>query len=182
MSFNIKCPLAILDNTFVGTLSAGILLGIIGLGIYNWQKKTDLRYEDLRKDRELAASLYASVISASEKMEGLFNLYDGKNPVLTKLSKSALADIAADKIHDELTISVKDINANTENFITKMKIKNVYNIDINAITNSVSMFNFYLNAAITLQKLNEVEIARYKNSLNDARGIIESELMKILNS
>lgn len=52
----------LLDNTFIGTLFAGVLLALFGLSLYRIQKRTDLEFEIVKKRRALASDLYANNI------------------------------------------------------------------------------------------------------------------------
>ena len=134
------CILNFLNNTFVGTLFAGVLITILGFWLYSRQKQIDIVFDDLRKLRDNAASLYAAIESASNKIEGLFNLYDGKNPQLTEpLRKLSVGfeDILVEKMASELESFSKEISSLSENIIIKIKIKNSSNIEIKKITDNV---------------------------------------------
>lgn len=175
--------LKILNNTFVGTFFAGTLLALLGFFLYGRQKRIDLVYEEIRKDRQIAASLYASIETASKKMEGLFNIYDGKNPHLVKpLQKLGLEfeNLLVNKMSDELSVSNKEIATISENLITNMKIRNLQNLNLKTITDNVSIINFYLFNPSTLQKLTKEEVEEWRNGLGKATSSIESELKKIL--
>jgi hypothetical protein len=80
------CILKILDNTFFGTVIAGIILAQFGLRLYRSQKKTDLQYEDLRKTRELASLFLANLEISFKKYHEQLGVFNGKNPQLTKIS------------------------------------------------------------------------------------------------
>ena len=69
------------------------------------QKQIDIKFEDLRKLKDKAAALFAAINSASNKIGGLFNMYDQENPTLTKILKhmgSLIEDGLNKKVGKEL--------------------------------------------------------------------------------
>lgn len=64
-----------LDNTFLGTFSAGLLLACFALYLYRRHKQIDTEVEDQRKNRELATSLLSYVEIMDRLYENEVNLY-----------------------------------------------------------------------------------------------------------
>jgi len=126
------CLLELLNNTFFGTLLAGSLLAWLGLILYRRQKAIDIKYEDLRKIRELAALLFAEIEIASRKYEGQLNIYNGKNSQLSKIY-----EVFNDKFEDrfkkdfdnEFNIMCSKISVATDNLIARLKIDGKYESD-----------------------------------------------------
>lgn len=65
------CLLKILDNTFLGTLLAGVTLALFGLFLYRRQKQIDIKYENLKVIKESASLLFANIEIASKNMDVL---------------------------------------------------------------------------------------------------------------
>lgn len=178
------CILDILNNTFFGTLFAGVLITFLGLILYKRQKKIDLDFDDLRKTRENAASLYAAIELATKNIESLFNLYDGKNPQLTKPLQTLgpfFEKELIEKIGNELKKSSDAITDLSESLVTKIKIKNSFELDIQKITNAITIMNLYLQgASITVHKLKANEVGKWRSGWSKAKEDNEEQLKKIL--
>ena len=76
------------DKKFIGTLFDGAILAFFGFRFYTKQKQIDIKFEDLRKLKDKAAALFAAINSASNKIGGLFNMYDQENPTLHRRDES----------------------------------------------------------------------------------------------
>ena len=179
-----SCILNILNNTFIGTLLAGALITILGFSLYRRQKQIDITFDDLRKLRDNAAALYAAMEAASNKIEGLFNLYDGKNPQLTKPLRHlgyAIENDLVNKMGNGLVSYSNEITSLSEGLVSKIKIKNFSNIEIKEIIDNILVMNLYLNSAsFILQGLKATEVEEWRRGWNNAKESINNQLGKIL--
>ena len=180
MCFIIK----LLDNTFFGTLLAGILLGYFGFWLYGRQKKIDIDFEDVRKLRDNASSLFATLESASKTIGGLFNMYDGKNLEIKAIFKNlteALEAAVLEKMGGDLSKISKEIVELSEGLTTKLKIKNICNADSTIINDKVAILSVYLQtASISLKKLSVSEVEEWRKGWDEGKQKIQTELNKIL--
>src|SRR3989344_1977023 len=109
-----SCIMEILNNTFIGTLSAGLILTFLGFRLYERQKQIDIEFEDLRKLRDTSAALFAGINLATGKIGGLFNMYDKQNPMFSKILRhvgSSVENVLNQKIGKELETSSAEVTA-----------------------------------------------------------------------
>ena len=184
MQSNIGCIMELLNNTFIGTLSAGLILTILGFHLYKREKQVDIEFEDLRKLRDTAATLFAGINSATGKIGGLFNMYNQQNPVFTKILQHVGGLIEEDlnqKIGKELEVNSAEIAAHWEDLSSQLAIKNKFDVKVDVIGQNMVMINMYMNgASITLHKLKPKEVEEWRKGWDNARASIVAELNKIL--
>jgi len=172
------------DNTFIGTLFAGAMLAYFGYRLYVGQKQIDIEFEDLRKLKDTTAALFAAINSASNKIGGLFNMYDQENPMLTKILRhvgSSVEDGLNEKVGKELEIASTDVTTLWENLNSQLAIKNQFSLEIDTIGQQMLILNMYMNgASITLNKLKPEEVREWRQGWENARALVVTELNKVL--
>jgi hypothetical protein len=169
MESNLCSLLNILDNTFVGTLSAGILLAILAVGLYRIQKDIDARYEKGRKLGESASNLFANIEIAYKFFEGQLNAYDSKVPQV-KAINALLNASNANHFHldavNKSNIYFKEIDTSLNDLISRLKMEAADNqVSIEELTKDVSTFGIYLVSIIAFPNSSQVEIDDYRNSM-----------------
>lgn len=172
------------DNAFIGTLSAGAVLAFFGFRFYLKQKQIDIEFEDLRKLKDSAATLFAAINSASNKIGGLFNMYDQENPTLTKILKHvdiSVEDGLNKKTGKELEVASATITALWENLNSQLTIKNQFGVEIDTVSQTISILNMYMiGASITLRKLKPEEVKEWRQGWKDIYTSLVVELSKVL--
>lgn len=179
------CMLALLNNTFLGTLLAGSLLALFGLFLYRRQKEIDIRYEDRKKIRELASLLFANIDIAVKEFRGQLNVYDGKNPQLKLISDAVNAKFSnalrtdSDRRFNE---HVGAIEKALNNLVAQLKI---YEGDKNytttgLLTEKTSMLNVYLLGFSVLGNLEQKEVLELKNGFEETVSAINNTLQDLI--
>jgi len=69
------------DNTFIGTLFAGIVITYLGLRIYHKQKGLDIEYLKRNKMQDLATTLLTHINVAVKDYLGQISVHNGSNQV-----------------------------------------------------------------------------------------------------
>lgn len=173
-----------LDNTFFGTLSAGILLALFGLFLYRKQKEIDLKYEESHKIRELASLLFANMEMGVKNYEGQINVNDGKNPWLKKL-----LDEFNQKFDDHFrnetdnlfnTLSLK-IGESADELVAKLKIYDGdYENEIKVIVDKIPTIILCLSGWMILAKSTTAEIEEFEKSFTEATNEIKKVLQGLI--
>jgi len=179
------CMLALLNNTFLGTLLAGCLLALFGLWLYRRQKEIDIKYEDRKKIRELASLLFANIDVAVKEFRGQLNIYDGKNPQLklisdavnTKFSNALRAD--SDRRFNEHVLVIEKTQ---NNLVAQLKICEGAKNDnaIGLLTEKTAMLNVYLLGFSVLGNLEQKEVLELKSGFEDTVTAINVELQTLI--
>ena len=174
--------LKILDNTFFGTLVAGLIIARFGLYLYQKQKTTDIKYEDYRKIRELASLLFANIEIASKNYEGQLNIYDGKNPDLKSLLQALITDKdeIRKKFSEEFNEIWKKINNATDNLVAQLKIDGNYGEEIKIITEKVSKISFLLLSVNVFYLSKPEDIEEYRKEFNKDLQPVKDTLQNII--
>lgn len=178
------CLLKILDNTFIGTVLAGVLLACFGLYLYRRQKSIDYEYEDLRQLKEVASVLFGNVVTAAKNYEAQLNLHDGKNPQLKWLS-NILNEKSGNHFQKEFdkdfNSMISKITLTTDNLIAKLKVNHKYEAEIKILLEKIPTLNFYLLGASVLHLSKPEQIEEYRKGFNEILKSIESILREIIN-
>lgn len=176
----------IMDNTFLGTLFAGIILAIFGFSKYRKQKNIDIEYEDLRKIREAASLLLANTEIAFKKYEEELNIYTNKDGqiYLIKEIKTKLKDLGKfpdDEIMKEFQKMTFEITNNTDNLVALLQIEENYDEDIKKIVKNVSTFVFFVGSAHIIHLFDAEILEEHRKKVNEALKIIRTTLKGIIN-
>jgi hypothetical protein len=175
----------IMDNTFLGTLCAGILLALFGFHLYRKQKVVDIKYEDLRRVRDAASLLLASIEIAFKKYEEQLNIYTNKDGqlYLIKEIKSKLKDLGQfpdDEIMKDFQKMTYEISNNTDSLIALLQIKGNYNKDIEKIIKNVATFNFFVGSAHILHLFDAKILEEHRKRVSESLKIIRITLKEII--
>lgn len=170
------------DNTFIGTLFAGLVLGYVGIRFYHQHKRIDDTYEDLRKLKESASKFYGTLNIAAKWHDALINFYDTKHSPLKELliKNPAIGDVALQKTRDDLHLLTIQLPKLADDLIGKIKLNNRYDFNIDSFKANFSKLSvsfMLLSAAPTL----EVNmISSFQSIFNETMPALETELKKIL--
>lgn len=178
------CILSILNNTFIGTLFAGVILALFGLFLYRHQKQIDIKCENLKIIRESASLLFANIEIASKNYEGQLNIYDGKNPQI-KLISDALNKKYENHFQNEFdkqfNVFSTKITALSDDLIAKLKIHSPeYDSEIKGITEKIPAIILYLSGWMVLKKSTNEEVADFRKGFTEASGGIKETLQKLI--
>ena len=170
----------ILDNTFIGTLSAGLILAGVGLFLYRWQKKIDADYEDKKKIKEVSSLLFINIETAIKYYEGHLNAWnDPKNQWLKNTFNALnqqLGNAVQDKFDRDYLLLSEKISSLSEDLIIRLKIfdEKKYKECINALTEKIPVLNIHLSAGIAvLEKLTEQNINEIKKASRGIKDALE---------
>ena len=162
MSMNIEI-LKILNNTFIGTLLAGILIALFGIFLYRQQKKIDLQYEEYRKIKELSALLFSNIEIASKDFNGQIAIYNGKNRELEIIGRNVNLK-TNNQFRNEMQLKFlrysNEMEIHLNNLISVLKLhkKDNYNKAIKILAEKVPVISFYLMANFTLAELDKKKL------------------------
>jgi hypothetical protein len=173
----------ILNNTFLGTLLAGMFLAFFGFYLYRRQKRVDIKYEDLRKLRELASVLFTNIEIASKNYKEKLNIYDSKNTQLKSIIETLNAksnDFVKNKFEQEINNIVLRINQATDNLVSQLKINDNYNEDIKIIVDKIPVLNFYLLGSSVLYLSKPEDIKEYEKAFNEVLQPIQFALQALI--
>ena len=177
--------LALLNNTFLGTLLAGSLLALFGLFLYRRQKEIDIGYEDRKKIRELASVLFANIDIAVKEFRGQLNIYDGQNPQLKIISDAVNAKFGSALRTDSdrrFNEHVKEIEKALNNLVAQLKIYegDKSEIAIGLLTEKTAMLNMYLLGFSVLSDLGQKEVTELKNGFEQTVSAIYTTLQDLI--
>lgn len=149
------------DNTFFGTLLAGLIIAYSGIWLYRKQKKVDV--ETLRKEKlhDLAVNLLTQINVAVQDYLGQIGVHDGSNPKakfifirMEELSPgSASRDTSArfNKYIANITQALNDLS-------TPLALNTGNENKVKTLAEAVPSLNFLFSATSTL-------------SMNNAEGL-----------
>ena len=173
----------LLDNTFIGTFSAGILLGLFGLVLYRFQKKADLEFDTLQKTRTLASNLYAKTDLAAKRYEAQIKLYDGTVPTLAKLSvilNERTNNHFKKEFDKDFNLLTEEITEAADDLVSDLKINKKFPQEIELIGKNVPLLNFFLLGVSVAHMSSPEDLKILKNSFDDAVKPLISSLQRII--
>ncbi|MDD3940657.1 MAG: hypothetical protein PHQ01_03765 [Candidatus Pacebacteria bacterium] len=175
----------IMDNTFLGTLFAGIILAFIGFSLYRKQKSVDIKYEDLRKIREAAASLLANIEIISRKYEQQLDLYTNTENQLKIVNalKNKLTELGEDydeKIFAEFNEMSFEVDDNTDFLVALMQIDGNYEDDTKSIIKEVAFLNLITRGVRVIPNLSAKELEEYRENLKKTTKNLRIILQRII--
>ena len=177
----------IMDNTFFGTLFAGIILAFIGFSLYREQKSVDIKYEDLRKIREAAASLLANIEIVSRKYKQQLDLYTNTENQLKIVNglKNKLTELGEDydkKIFNEFNEMSFEIDDNTDFLVALMQIDGNYGEDVKIIIKEVVFFNLIIRSVNVIPSLSQSheKLKEYRENLEKTTKNLRIILQKVI--
>lgn len=175
----------IMDNTFLGTLFAGIILAFIGFSLYRKQKSVDIKYEDLRKIREAAASLLANIEIISRKYEQQLDLYTNTENQLKIVNalKNKLTELGEDydeKIFAEFNEMSFEVDDNMDFLIALMQIDGNYEDDTKSIIKEVAFLNLITRGVRAIPNLSAKESEEYRENLKKTTKNLRIILQRII--
>ncbi len=176
--------LQILNNTFLGTLFAGILLALFGFYLYRKQKETDLEFDDLRKRKDAASVLFYKVQVAIKKYEAQLNIHNGKYPPIKNLYEKAndkFNNYFKDETDKDLNALVTAINVALDNLISLLKIDNEFTEEVEKISLNTPNLNLMLLGVSVMYLSQPKDVEELDKLFHQTAGSITAALQKIIN-
>lgn len=175
-----------LDNTFFGTLIAGILLSCFGIMLYKKQKGIDLDYKNNQVTSELGSILFASVDLAFEKFNIQLNIHDESN--LNAKTIQLLSEKINEKSGNNLNnIATKEINTiwelintNFYNLGSNLRLRNLHIIEMENLQKALGFFNFYILTIPVLPTLDKATLRTVKSEFKQRYVDVKDILQKII--
>lgn len=178
-----SCLITLLDNTFIGTLFAGVTLALLGLVIYRYQKQLDIQYEDRRKIREMAALLLANIEISFKKYEAQLGMHDGKNPLLNNLNtllNEKFSNYFKNKYIEEFNNIISKLNETNDTLIAHLKIRGNYDSEITILTEKIPAYSMFLASVSILQNSSHEDIESYRTGILEASSTLRNTLQKMI--
>lgn len=171
----IKFLLQLLDNTFIGTLFAGLLLASFGLYLYHEQKKVDLEYEEKKKIKESATELLTLIHVSVKDYKDQIKVHNGGNPIAKIILNKIIAmspDHIAKQTQSRFDKYISDINQIHNNLSTRMSLNPFYKNSVLVLSEEkinvstyLSYIGFLPQLDIETLKIAETEISKHANAL-----------------
>ena len=173
----------LLDNTFVGTLAAGIVLALFGLYLYRSQKRTDIEFEEIRKKREFASLLFSKIQIAIKNYEAQLNIHNGKNAFVSNLYNllNQKFDNHFKKDFDRnFNTQADEITVATDNLIAALKIDEKFTKEIEQISKSIPTLNLMLLGVSAMHLSKSEDINELDKLFHETSASIIGALQTIL--
>jgi hypothetical protein len=175
-----KCLLNILDNTFIGTTLAGVILAYVGVGLYRKQKDIDSRYEDAKLIKDKASLLFADLDIAAKNYAGHINIFNGKNPGLRNLYDQLTARGAKpDIVMDMNKLSAK-VTEDSDNLFVQLKIQGGYESEIESMSKEIPAINLCLAGTMVFPRLTPSDITEQDKLFSEKISLIKGILQRLM--
>lgn len=171
------------NNTFVGTLSAGILIAWFGFSQYSKQKELDIKFNDLQKIRDSASSLFTSMEVASKVLQGEINVHNGKNPQLKYMADNILKTGGSElreRMQRDLDGALDRLNRDVDSLIPQLKISKKYDEEMKNIMDKINMFKIFVAGTGTLHLSKPTDVNEYEKEFNAVKESIQISLTNII--
>lgn len=149
----------ILDNTFIGTLFAGLIIAYSGIWLYRKQKMFDIETSRKEKLHDLAVNLLTQINVAMQDYLGQIRVHDGSNPkakfIFTRMEEFSPGAASRDtstrfnKYITNITQALNDLS-------TPLALNNGNEAKVKTLAEAIPGLNFLFSAASTLS-MNNVE-------------------------
>lgn len=179
----INCILKLLDNTFIGTLSAGLLLALFRFYLYKEQKKTDLEFEDVKRRRELASLLFAKIQIAAKNYEAQVNIHNGKHDVVQKLYSilnSSTNDHFKREFSEDFENYTKELTRAADELVAMLKMNEEFKKEMETISEKVPFLNFMLLGVSVMHMSDKAHLDSLAALLEETVGQLNSALSRVL--
>jgi len=172
------------NNTLIGTLLAGLILGWVALRQYRQHKSTDIEFEFIRKRREFAADLFSKIDLAMKHYDAQVTIYTGVNPQLQFLHNQINQkhdDYFKKESDKNFNAFTGDISKSADNLISALKLDNNYSEEKTAVINTnVAMFNVMLLLGSFFDKLKREDIEKQQTEIRKVATSITRSLQEII--
>lgn len=173
----------ILDNTFIGTLLAGVFLSFLGLKIYREQKKLDAEYSRKKKIQELAISLLTHINIAVKDFYGQVSVHNGKNPY-AKLIFDKIVSISPSFISketsDRFSKYVSSITQSLNDLSTHLALNPKYEEKVKLLSDIIPQMTFVLSMTPNLTGFSEKELENVSGVITDHFSKVKPALEEII--
>ena len=175
--------LKILNNTFIGTLLAGVLIGCFGLWIYQRQKTLDVVFSKREKLHELVVSLHMHVNVAVRDFKGQVSVYDGTNlhakALLDKMN--SLSPGYQSSENSKIFVGyISNINKTFNELIAFLELNVKYKSETDCLIEQIPSLNLLLSFSGFLEKLSTANLKEVLVNISTIHDKIESSLKSII--
>ncbi len=174
--------ICLLDNTFLGTVLAGLLLARYGLYLYKKQKDIDIKYEEIQLIKKQASLLFSKIEIVSNSYQGQINIYNGKNNLdFIKVLNYKNDDYFHDTLVKEIVETSNKISDHSNELLANLKIHSPkYDSEIDTISLNISKLIVYLNTVSVLRNFNEKDIFEIEGDYKKVIQTIKDTLQRII--
>ncbi len=179
--------LLLLNNTFIGTFTAGTFLAFLSFHLYKKQKRVDNANLDFLKVKSLASELFTEIDIASKKYNAQLNIYDEsfKHYNLVGLIKQRLDQLAPNNFQEQSSKDfsrlVSSIDTKLEELSAFLKLRQEsYSDSISYLNEKVPAITFMLNATNVLSYNNQEDLKVLREMFNEYISDINASLEKII--
>lgn len=144
------------NNTFIGTLFAGVIIAYLGLRIYHKQKLLDLDYLKKNKIQELATILLTRINVAVKDYLGQASVHNGSNQVAKVVfnkMESLSPGFASRDTSNRFNNYVSQITEAFNNLSTPLALEIGNESRVKSLAETVPLLTFVLNTTATLPNL-----------------------------
>lgn len=167
------------NNTFIGTLSAGVIITFLGLRLYRSQKELDEAFLKKHKIRELSVRLLTDVNVAVKDYMGQISLYDGSNGP-AKLIYDKMESIQPGFWSKGTSIRfqkyVGDISKSFDELSTPLALNSLNEEKVKSLADAIPQLTFILNTTSTLSSFGLSDLSSFRKTVSDNADKIRSLL------
>ena len=172
-----------LDNTFFGTLLAGIILAYIGRYLYVSQKKIDSTYNSQQNIKELSTELLTVLNVNIVDFCNQIDVISGVNAI-GRVVKNRMEDVFPGQFIKQLASkyanAVNDINQIFNKLSTRLSLNSKYLSDLDLIKEKLPRITTYLSMTSALTEISVEMLNEIKASINIDFTEIKIVLEKII--
>lgn len=172
------------DNTFVGTLFAGMIIAYSGLWLYRKQKRFEIEVSRNEKLHELAVDLLTRINVAVQDYIGQVSVYDGSNPPARAIfNKMELLHpgFASQDTSNRFNKYIANITQALNDLRTPLTLNNGNEEKVKTLAETIPALNLLFSATSVLSSLPAEVLKNIREQTleqsNKARDVLE----KILN-
>ncbi len=176
--------LPILNNTFFGTVFAGVVLALFGLFLYRSQKQIDIKYEYLKEIRKSASILFVNIEAVSKKYGSQLSIYGEVNSqakLINGLLNKKFGNFfqnELDKQFSSFSIKIKELS---DDLVAKLEISSPrYDSEIKEIIDKIMVIVLYLSGWVVLRKSTDKEVVGFINEFIETSDSIKEVLQKLI--
>jgi hypothetical protein len=168
------------DNTFVGTLFAGLIITYSGLWLYRKQKKFDIETSRKEKLHDLAVNLLTHINIAVKDYIEQISIYNGSNPaakIIFNKMESISPDFASRGTSERFNKYIANITETLNDLSTPLALSNRNENEVKILAETIPSLNFLFSTTSTLPTSSLEDLENIRNLVleysNNARKVLE---------
>lgn len=174
----------VLDNTFFGTLFAGILIAYVGLILYKQQKKVDIETSRKEKLHDFAVNLLTHINVSLKDFIGQISVHDGTNPpakMIFEKMESLSPGFVSNDVSNRFNGYIRNISEAFNQLSTPLALTPKNEERVKSLAETIPQLTFLLSATGALKLSNTKDLSEIKKLMNSHFDKIRIILESIIN-